>query len=63
MPLALEQLLRFIFRSYYQEKDRKITAHRLFLERFPCPHCRPDGCTFYCDIPCHCNECGRNYHI
>lgn len=59
MPLILEQFLRFLFPGYYRAKDKQ----REFIEKFPCPHCRPDGCTFYYDIPCYCNECGRSYHI
>ncbi len=56
-------ILRLLFASYFAEKDRKKKEYEEFIEKFPCPHCRPDGCTFYWDIPCHCNECGRNYHI
>ncbi len=63
MPLIFEQFLRFLFPRHYKIKDIYAQKERDFLEKFPCPHCRPDGCTFYYDIPCHCNECGRNYSI
>lgn len=43
--------------------NRPTEKQRVFLERFPCPDCRPDGCTFFHGIPCHCNTCGRNYEI
>lgn len=59
LVLLEHSVLRKVFKSHYKAKD----DHAAFIERFPCRHCRPDGCTFYWDIPCKCSECGREYHI
>lgn len=56
-------LFEFIFAKELAERRRVKEKQREFLEKFPCPHCRPDGCTFYWDIPCTCEVCGRKYYI
>ena len=39
-----EKILRYFFKSYY----KKLDEHLAFIEKFPCPDCRPDlECTFY----------------
>lgn len=48
-----------VFKEHYRKKEE----YAAFIKRFPCRDCRPDGCTFYWDIPCKCQTCGRKYHI
>ena len=46
------------------ETGQKLDENLAFIEKFPCPDCRPClGCTFYYDIPCTCVTCKRQYHI
>lgn len=58
-----ERILRLFFKEYYHNKDIKQKEHEDFIKKFPCKDCRPDGCTFYYDIQCYCNVCGRTYYI
>lgn len=58
-----ERILRLFFKEYYLDKDFKDKKYKEFLEKYPCTGCRPDGCTFYYDIKCYCNICGKTYYI
>lgn len=54
-----EKLLRKIFKSYFKTKDE----HKAFIQKFPCPKCRPNlSCTYYFDIEFKCEKCGRIYY-
>lgn len=54
----IQIILRILFKGYYLREAQ----HKAFLEKFPCPDCRPDlSCTYYYGYECVCPTCKRHY--